>query len=132
MGLNVIQSDTGTLVSQELYIPTMKEIELKKNHDYKKVDELNEEGKAKLKWLSGQMMWVKSPTRPDLKFDTCIMNNAGKHPTVKTIYEVNKAVKKLKSKRVNDVGKKSNTPRIKVRNMYHEQCWKTPNSEDNS
>ena len=30
------------------------------------------------------------------------MSNAGKRPTVKTIHEVNKAVKKLKSKRVNE------------------------------
>ena len=28
------------------------------------------------------------------------MSNAGKHPTVKTIHEANKAVRKLKSKRV--------------------------------
>ena len=43
MGLKVIQSDTGILLSQKLYIATVKEIELKKNRDYKKADELNEE-----------------------------------------------------------------------------------------
>ena len=61
MELYVIKSDTGILVNQELYIPTMKEIELK-NHGYKKADELNEKEKAKLKHLSGQMMWVTSQT----------------------------------------------------------------------
>ena len=100
MGLNVIQSNTGILVNQELYIPTMKEIELKKNCGYKKADELNEEEKAELKRLSGQMMWVTSQTRPDLSFETCIMSNAGNHLTVKTIHEANKAVRKLKPKRV--------------------------------
>ena len=30
VGLNAIQSDTGIFVNQELYIPTVKEIELKK------------------------------------------------------------------------------------------------------
>ena len=77
----------------------MKEIELKQNGGYKKADELNEE-KAELKHLSGQMMWIISRTHPDLSFETCIMSNAGKHPTVKTIHEANKALRKLKSKRV--------------------------------
>ena len=53
--LNVMQLDTGILVNQELYIPAMKEIELKKNHGYRKTDELNEEEKAELKCLSGQI-----------------------------------------------------------------------------
>ena len=77
----------------------MKEIELKQNHGYKKADELNEEEKAELKRLSGQMMWVTSQTCPDLSFESCIMSNAGKHPTVKIIQEANKAVRKLKAKR---------------------------------
>ena len=96
VGLNVIQSDTGILVNQELYALTVKEIELKQNHGYKKADELSEEEKAKLKRLSGQMFWVTSQTRPDLSFETCIMSNAGKHSTVKTIHEANKTVRKLK------------------------------------
>ena len=83
MGLNVIQSDTGILINQELHIPTIKEIELKKNRGYKKANELNEEGKAELKHLSGQMMWVTSQARPDLSFETCIMSNAGRHPNSK-------------------------------------------------
>ena len=78
----------------------MKEIELKQNCRYKKADELNEEEKAELKCLNGQMMWVTSQTRPDLSSETCVMSIAGKHLTVKTIHEGNKAVKKLKSKRV--------------------------------
>ena len=100
VGLNVIQSDTGILVNQELYIPNVKEIELKQNRQYKKADELNEEEKAELKRLRGQKMWVTSQTHPDLSFETCVMSNAGKHPTVETIHEANKAVRKLKSKRV--------------------------------
>ena len=100
MGLNVIQSDTGTLVNQQMYMPAMKEIELKKDRDYKKADKLNEKEKSDLKRLSGQLMWVTSQTRPDLSFETYIMSSAGKHPTVQTIHEAIKAVKKLKSKRV--------------------------------
>ena len=46
------------------------------------------------------MVWVSSYTRPDLSFETCVMSNMGKHPTVKMVNEANKAVKKLKSKSV--------------------------------
>ena len=102
MGLSRIWSDIGILVNQEKYIPTftMKEIELKKNYGYKKDDKLNEEEKAELKPLSSQMMWVTSQTRQYLSFETCIMSNAGKYPTVKTIHEANKPLMKLKLKRV--------------------------------
>ena len=71
---------------------------MKRNRGYKKADELNEEEKAELKRLIGQMMWVTSQTRPDLSFETCIMSNAGKHPKMMTIHEANKTVRKLKSK----------------------------------
>ena len=64
------------------------------------VKELTTEEKAYLKRLSGQMMWVVSQTRPDLSFETCVMSNTDKHPSVKMLHEANKAVFKLKSKRV--------------------------------
>ena len=97
VGLNVIQPDTGILFNQILAV---KEIGLKQNRGYRTTNELNEEEKAELKRLSGQMMWVTSQTRPDLSFETCIISNAGKHPTVKAIHQANKTVRKLKSKRV--------------------------------
>lgn len=46
------------------------------------------------------MLWVTSQTRPDLSFETCMMSNTGKHPKVKMIHEANKALSKLKTKRV--------------------------------
>ena len=80
VGLNVIQSDTGILVNQELYIPTVKEIELKQNRGYKKADELNEEEKVELNGLSGQMIWVTSQTCPDLSFETYTHEQCWKAP----------------------------------------------------
>lgn len=46
------------------------------------------------------MMWVASQTRPDVSFETCAMSNTGKSPTVKMLFEANKAVTKLNSKKV--------------------------------
>ena len=37
---------------------------------------------------------------PDFDFETCVMNNAGKHTTVKDVDEANKALRKLQSKTV--------------------------------
>ena len=47
------------------------------------------------------MLWVTNLSRPDLAFETCMMCNQGKNPTVRKIVEANKAVKKLKNS--NDV-----------------------------
>ena len=47
------------------------------------------------------MMWVTSHTRPDVSYETCVMSNTGKHPSVKMLHDANKALTKLKSKKVN-------------------------------
>ena len=46
------------------------------------------------------MIWAASQTRPDVSYETCVMSNQGKHPTVKMIGAANKAVAKLKKKSV--------------------------------
>ena len=62
--------------------------------------ELNSDEKSELKRLSGQMLWVSSQTRPDVSYETCLMSNMGRCPTVKKLHEANKALTKLKSKDV--------------------------------
>merc|ERR1711879_536665 len=59
--------------------------------------ELTLKEKAELKRLSGQMMLVTPQTRPDMSFETCVMSNMGKNPTVKMLQEANKALLKLRS-----------------------------------
>ena len=63
--------------------------------------ELNSDERSDLKRLSGQMLWASTQTRPDVSFETCVMSNMGKHPTVKKLHEANKALTKLKSRVVN-------------------------------
>ena len=43
------------------------------------------------------MMWVSTQTQPDVAFDVCQMNNSGKFPNMKLLFEANKALQKLKS-----------------------------------
>ena len=100
LGLSVEQSSNGVVVNQENYISSITPVSVPKNRYFMRKEELNSDEKSKLKRLSGQMLWVSSQTRPDLSFETCIMGNTGKGPTMNMIHEANKAVLKLKSKRV--------------------------------
>ena len=100
LGLEVLQTAEGIQVHQDFYIPSIAPIELAENRKERKNDELTTDEKSELKRLSGQMMWVASHTRPDVSFETCSMSNTGKHPTIKMIHEANKAITKLKSKKV--------------------------------
>lgn len=38
------------------------------------------EDKADFKRLAGQMLWFTSLTRPDLRYEECVMSNIGKEP----------------------------------------------------
>ena len=100
LGLEVLQTAEGVQVHQNLYIPSIHPIHLPNTRVMRKSDELTAEERAELKRLSGQMMWVASQTRPDVSFETCVMSNTGKHPTVKMVHEANKALSKLKSQNV--------------------------------
>lgn len=93
----MLQTTVGVQICQDLYVPNIVPITMAHSRIAKKTDELNVEEKSELKRLSGQMMWVASQTRPDLSFETCVMSNTGKHPSVKMIHEANKAVSKLKN-----------------------------------
>ena len=72
--------------------------------------ELKSEEKEDLKRLSGKMIWAASQTRPDISYETCVMSNQGRHPTVKMIRDANKAVTKLKKRNVSICFKKIGKP----------------------
>ena len=66
---------------------------------WEKNDELrSQEEKTEFKRLTGQMMWVSTQTWADIAFDVCRMNNAGKFPKGKLLFEANKVLQKLKSR----------------------------------
>ena len=100
LGLSVSQDSSGVLVHQDSYIPSITPVSIHKERYSKRDEVLTSEEKTKLKKLSGQMLWVSSQTRPDLSYETCIMSNTGNKPTMKMIHDANKALTKLKSKKV--------------------------------
>ena len=96
-GLNINQTREGVSVDQKHYVENVHEIPLDTKRRKQVNQELTKEERKSLKSLSGQMIWITSQTRPDLAFDTCMMSNTGKSPTVNKIVEANKAVRKLKN-----------------------------------
>ena len=102
LGLRVNQSsaDNSITIGQEQYVETLEPIKLSQIRSSKDNAELNSDERSELRRLSGQMLWVSSQTRPDLSYETCMMSNVGKHPTIKKVVSANKALRQLKSKDV--------------------------------
>ena len=95
LGLAVEQDEDEIVISQAKYISEIKPITVTANRK-KDIDALlTTEERKQLKVLSGQMLWVTNHTRPDLSYETCVMSNVGKSPTVRKLLEANKAVAKL-------------------------------------
>ena len=67
--------------------------ELRSNLD----DNLTLEETSQLRSLCGQLLWATSQTRIDVAYDACRASNYGNNPTVRSIVEANKAIKKLQS-----------------------------------
>ena len=57
--------------------------------------QLSDAERARIRSLGGQLLWVTTQTRPDASYDSCWVSNYGKNPTVRSLVEANKAVKKL-------------------------------------
>ena len=100
LGLTVYQSNTGVSISQDSYIPNIEPVIVSKERSVHRNEELLAEEKYDLKSLGGQLLWAATQTRPDCSYEACIVSNIGKNPTIKSIHQANKAVSKLKSKRV--------------------------------
>ena len=101
LGLNVVQTTEGISLDQSKYIEELKMIELHPDRLKEREEVLTKEERSQLKSLSGQMLWVTNQTRPDMAFETCVMSNTGKDPTVRKIVDANKAVRKIQNS--NDV-----------------------------
>ena len=50
--------------------------------------------------LAGKLQWTTNNTRVDMAYETCAVSNAGKSPTLRHIFEANKAIKKMQSSKV--------------------------------
>ena len=100
LGLTINQNNNGVSIHQDSYVSSLSPISIPHERYCMRDEELTQEEKAELKRFSGQMLWVSSQTRPDLSYETCIMGNMGKSPTMSIIHDANKALAKLKSKKV--------------------------------
>ena len=101
LGLSVDQNENGVSIHQDSYISSISPISVPQSRYSIRNEELTQEEKVELKRFSGQMLWVSSQTRPDLSYETCMMGNTGKNPTMSMIHDANKALGKLKSTKVN-------------------------------
>ena len=100
LGLSVNQNSNGVSIHQDNYVSSIAPILVPQNRYTQRDEELMQEDKVELKKFAGQMLWVSSQTRPDLSFETCSIGNTGKNPTMTLIHDANKALVKLKSKKV--------------------------------
>ena len=100
VGLRVTQIDNAVLLEQNAYIESLKPIELAAEERLDKERTLSDKEKSMLRSLSGQLLWATTQTRPDAAFNTCIVSNYGKSPTVQNILVANKALKKMKANTV--------------------------------
>ena len=61
----------------------------------RKDDNLTTAERTRIRSLGGQLLWVTTQTRPDASYDSCWVSNYGKNPTVRSLVDANKAVRKL-------------------------------------
>ena len=97
IGLHVVQTSRTIYIDQEAYIKSLNPVELTTLQVENTDRVLTSEEKKILRSMSGKLLWVTSQTRPDVAFDSCVISNYGKTPTVKNLFDVNKAIKKLQS-----------------------------------
>jgi hypothetical protein len=97
IGLNVAQLNGTIYVDQNQYVDSLEPIELTAERASQRDEPLTQKERQQLRSLSGQLLWATTQSRPDVAFDSCIVSNTGKHPTVHSIVAANKTVKKLKN-----------------------------------
>ena len=94
-GLNVVQTKEGILVDQHNYIRSLESVDLSKQRLARKDEDLTTAERTRIRSLGGQLLWVTTQTRPDASYDSCWVSNYGKNPTVRSLVDANKAVRKL-------------------------------------
>ena len=100
IGLNVIQTNEGIIIDQQVYVDELESIDITAERAKQRYAPLTSEEKAKLRSVSGQLLWASTQTRVDAAFDACTISNYGKNPTVNSLLMANKAIKKLKATNV--------------------------------
>ena len=94
-GLNVAQTSDGIVVDQYNYIASLESVDLSRERLARKDEDLTTAERTRIRSLGGQLLWVTTQTRPDASYNSCWVSNYGKNPTVRSLVDANKAVKKL-------------------------------------
>ena len=94
--LEIKHSQYGTVLVQNDYAATIKEIAISNARSMHKYCELKEIELKQLRSLIGQLNWIANQSRPDLSFDVLQLGNRIKNAKVKDITLANKVLRKLK------------------------------------
>ena len=94
--LNVKQTSGGIYIDQHDYVDEIGHVVIDQGRVLQKDPPLNKKEVKRLKGASGKLLWVSSNTRPDIAYDSCVISNYGKTPTVKNLLAANKGIDKLK------------------------------------
>ena len=97
IGLNIEQNGSDIYIDQQAYCNSLKEIALKSERRSKIDEPLSTQEKQDLRSVCGQILWATSQTRPDAAFDGCQVSNSGNDPTVKSLIDANKTIRRLKN-----------------------------------
>lgn len=95
-GMDIQVSTDGIILSQNDYTESIEEIPFDANEDNEKP--LNKKEFKKYRGATGKLIWLNEQTRPDLSYDSLEMSYNNKSAKIKHIKEMNKIIKKAKSK----------------------------------
>lgn len=95
LGLMVKQNSEFITVDQQAYTESLKPLVISAERARQIDEPLTKNEVAQLKSLSGQILWASSQTRPDVAYDSCVVGNYGKEPTVRSLLRANKCIQKL-------------------------------------
>ena len=97
--MEVSQNDDYSIViRQDSYIRSINPIYFTSDQLLDKSRSLSDNEKSYLRGVIGQLNWVACVTRPDVSFDISQASSRIKHATVKDVLDINKIIKRVKSK----------------------------------
>lgn len=97
VGINVCNIEDGIMLQQTEYINNLSPIPLEKCRLLEQSGPLSRSEYEACRSKIGQLLWVARQTRPDVMYDVSSLASMMKHATVKTIVDINKVIRKLKS-----------------------------------
>lgn len=97
IGLQIEKQESNIYIHQTEYINELAEIELSNIRKQQIDQELSKEEKLKLKISIGQINWLATQTCPHISYEVCTIATQQKTATVRTILQLNKLIRKVKS-----------------------------------